>query len=118
MNAYDQLHAIRERLERQGALPETLTLIDRFIAQAEPQQDSPLSISQTMILRHLLSQRQVLDNEAIYMNLLAIMEDERLSRDDEDRAPRAQTEADRAPQHLHGYYKKQKEKERERQGHS
>lgn len=116
MNAYDQLHEIREKLERQGAVPETLTLLDTFIAQAEPQQDSQLSISQPMILRHLLSQRQVLNNEAIYMNLLAIMEDERPSRDDEDRAPRAQTEADRTPQHLHGYYKKQKEKERGRPG--
>ena len=116
MNAYDQLHEIRDKLERQGALPETLALMDSFIAQAASQQDSPLSISQTMILRHLLSQRRVLDNEAIYMNLLAIMEDERPSRDDEDRAPRMQTEADRTPQHLRGYYKKQKEKERERQG--
>lgn len=114
MNAYDQLHMIREDLERRGALPETLTLLDRFIAQAEPERDNPLSISQSMILRHLLGQREVLNNEAIHMDLLGVagdLDERRPSRDADD-SPDATIDGERRPQHLHSFYKKQREKER------
>lgn len=115
MNAYDQLHIIREDLERRGAKPETLATIDRYIVQAEPQQDSPLSISQSMILRHLLSQRDVLNDEAIHMDILGLagdLEERRPARNDDD-VPDATIDTDRRPQHLRSFYKKQKERERQ-----
>ena len=54
MNAYEQLQTIREELEDREAGPETLRLVDRAIALAEREKDNPLSISQSMMLRHLL----------------------------------------------------------------
>jgi hypothetical protein len=115
VNAYDQLHSIREDLERRGARPETLALVDRFIAQAEAERDNPLSISQPMILRHLLGQRDVLNNEVIHMDMLALAGDldERRPVRNEDDAPDATVDTDRRPHHLRSYYKKQKEKERQ-----
>ena len=115
MNAYDQLHSIREDLERRRSRPETLALIDRFIAQAEPERDNQLSISQPMILRHLLSQREVLNNEAIHMDLLGLagdLDEQRPSRSERD-IPDATDDLDQRPQHLKSFYKKQKEKERQ-----
>lgn len=115
MNAYDQLQTIRGDLEQRSARPETLALLDRFIAQAEAQRDSQLSISQSMILRHLLSQRDVLNNEAIHMDLLGLagdLEERRPARND-DALPDATVDTDHRPQHLRSYYKKQKERERQ-----
>lgn len=115
MNAYDQLNTIREELAQRGAKPATLAIIDRFIAQAEPQRDSPLSISQSMILRHLLSQRAVLDNEFVHMDVLGLagdLDERRPARDESD-MPDATVDTDRRPQHLRSFYKKQKEKERQ-----
>ena len=114
MNIYDQLHAIRDELESRRHAPETLVVLDRLIAQAEPEQDNPLSISQQMVVRHLLRQRDVLNNEAVHMDILGLagdLEDRRPARDDAD-VPDATTDADRRPQHLHSFYKKQKEKDR------
>jgi hypothetical protein len=115
VNAYDQLQTIREDLERRGAKPETLALIDRFIAQAEAQRDSPLSISQPMILRRLLSQREVLNDESIHMDVLNLagdLDDRRPARNEDD-MPDVTVDTERRPQHLRSYYKKQKERERQ-----
>jgi hypothetical protein len=69
-----------------------------------------------MMLRHLLRQRDVLNNEAIRMDLLGLagdLDEQRPARRD-DEAQDATTETDQRPQHLRSYYKKQKEKERQR----
>jgi hypothetical protein len=115
VNAYDQLHTIRDDLERRGAKPATLAILDKYIAQAESQRDSQLSISQPMILRHLLGQRDVLNNEAIHMDLLGLAGDldERRPARNEDAAPDATEDTEHRPQHLRSYYKKQREKERQ-----
>jgi len=115
MNAYDQLHFIKEELERRNARPETLALLARFISQAEPEQDSQLSVTQPMILRHMLRQRDVLNNEAVTMDLLAIAGDldERRALRSEDDAPDATVDAERRPQHDKAYYKKLKEREKQ-----
>jgi hypothetical protein len=116
MNAYDQLHAIRDELQRRGATPATIAVLNRLITQAEPERDNPLAISQQMMLRHLLRQRDVLNNEAVRMDLLGLagdLDEQRPVRRDDD-MPDATTDTDRRPQHLRSYYKKQKEKERQR----
>jgi hypothetical protein len=116
VNIYDQLHEIRDELERRGAAPATLEVVDRLIVQAEPERDNPLSISQPMMLRHLLRQRDVLNNHYVEMDILALagdLDEQRPVRRDED-LPDATTEADGRQQHTHNYYKKQKEKERQR----
>jgi hypothetical protein len=117
VNIYDQLHEIRDELERRGAAPATLDVLDRLITQAEPERDNPLSISQSMMLRHLLRQRDVLNNHYVEMDLLALagdLDEQRPVRRDED-LPDATADSETHQQHTHNYYKKQKEKEKERQ---
>jgi hypothetical protein len=115
VNAYDQLHSIREDLALRGAHPDTIALLDRFIALAEPERDNQLSITQGMILRHLLSQREVLNNEVVHMDLLGLagdLDERRAVRSDRD-LPDATEDLDHRPQHLKSYYRRQKEKERQ-----
>lgn len=112
MNVYDQLHEIRDELLRRGAKPETITVLDRIILQADSERDNPLSITQPMMLRHLLRQRDVLNNEAVYTDVLALagdLDERRPPRREED-APDATQERDTRPQHTRAYYKKLKEK--------
>lgn len=117
MNIYDQLQAIRSQVESRRHAPETLVVLDRLIAQAEAERDNPLSISQPMVVRHLLRQRDVLNNEAVHMDILGLAADpeDRRARSDAD-IPDATTDADTRPQHLRSFYKRQKEKERQQRG--
>jgi hypothetical protein len=115
VNIYDQLHEIRDELERRGAAPATIEMLDRLILQAEPERDNPLSISQPMMLRHLLRQRAVLNNHYVEMDLLALagdLDDQRPVRRDDD-LPDATSDMDGRPKQTHAFYKKQKEKERQ-----
>ncbi len=116
MNIYDQLHEIRDELERRGATAATIAVLDGLITNAEPERDNPLSVSQPMMLRHLLRQRAVLNNHQVEMDILALagdLDEQRPSRRDDD-VPDATTDQDLKPQHTHNFYKKQKEKERQR----
>jgi hypothetical protein len=117
LNIYDQLQAIRAQVAGRRHAPETLTVLDRLIAQAEPERDNPLSISQPMVIRHLLRQRDVLNNEAVHMDILGLAADpeDRRARSDED-VPDATVDTERRPQHLRSFYKRQKEKERQQRG--
>jgi hypothetical protein len=113
VNVYDQLHEIRDELERRGAKAETITVLDRIIDQAEPERDNPLSITQSMMLRHLLRQRDVLNNELVYIDVLALagdLDERRPQRRDED-VPDATADRDTRPQHTRAFYKKQKDKQ-------
>lgn len=113
VNIYDQLHEVRDELEDRGARPETLAVLDRLIMQAEPERDNPLTITQSMMVRHLLRQRDVLNNEDVRMDILALagdLDEQRPARRDED-VPDATVDSDKKPQHLHSYYKKQREKQ-------
>ena len=65
VNAYEQLTMIREQLEQNGAHEDSIALVDKFIQRAEPERNSQTSIAQSMMLRHLLKQREALDNYAI-----------------------------------------------------
>jgi hypothetical protein len=113
VNVYDQLHEIRDELERRGAKPQTITVLERIIEQAEAERDNPLSITQSMMLRHLLRQRDVLNDESVYTDVLALagdLDERRPQRRDED-VPDATTDRDGRVQHTRAYYKKLKEKQ-------
>jgi hypothetical protein len=115
MNIYDQLHQIRDDFEARGANPATLEVMEKLIAQAEPERDNPLSVSPSMMLRHLLRQRDVLNNHDVEMDILAMagdLEEQRPVRRDED-LPDATADADLKPQHTHTFYKKQRDKDRQ-----
>ncbi len=114
MNIYDQLHDIRDELERRGANSATLSVLDKLIAQAEPERENPLSVSQSMMFRHLLRQRDVLNNSVVEMDILSLagdFDEQRPARRDED-MPDATDDADTRPQHTRTYYKKLKDRQR------
>ncbi len=112
MNAYEQLAEIRYRLEENGASEDSIAMIDKFITQAEPTRDSDTNVPMSMMLRHLLRQREVLSNDAIYNDLQELVGDDRPARPEtpEDIAPYAYEEEHRP--RPHSYYKQQKAKDR------
>lgn len=110
MNAYEQLREIRDELEDREAGPETIRLVDRAITLAEAEKDNPLSISQSMMLRHLLKMPDAMNNHYVQMDLLGLqgdIEDRRAARREEDFAD-ATVDTERRPQHLHSFYRKQR----------
>ncbi|HEY7340533.1 MAG TPA: hypothetical protein VH591_06615 [Ktedonobacterales bacterium] len=114
MNAYEQLEAIREQLEQNGASEDSIDLVDKFIKRAESERNSSTSFSQMMMLRHLLRQREAIDNYAIYNDLQEIIDGlEGRKASDDDVRP-AYEDNEHHPRSRQ-YYKALKEKEKERQ---
>jgi hypothetical protein len=111
VNAYEQLQKIRDRLEERDAGPDTIRLVDRAIDLAEPERDNPLSVSQAMVLRHLFRMPAAMNNHYIQLDLEGLQGDydEYRSRRDDD-APDATVDTEQRPQHLHSYYRKQRER--------
>lgn len=114
MNAYEQLEAIRDQLEQNGASEDSIELVDKFIKRAESERNSSTSFSRMMMLRHLLRQREAIDNFAIYNDLQEIMDDVDGRRSSDDDARPAYEDTERHPRSRQ-YYKALKEKEKERQ---
>lgn len=112
MNAYEQLEAIRDRLEENGANERSIELVEKFIKRAESERYSATAVPQVMMLRHLLKQREALDNFEIYNDLQEVMGEieGRRARPDEDSAPAAYEEEHRPKPK--SFYKAQRDKER------
>ena len=108
MNAYEQLLVIRDRLEHQGAHEDSIAMVDKLVKRAEPDRDSPLNVPQVQMLRHMLRQREVLDNYNIYNDLQELMSDY----EDRPREDRAEIEEEEHRPRPHSYYREQKMKER------
>jgi hypothetical protein len=114
VNAYEQLVAIRDRLEQNGASEDSVAFVERFIKRAEPERDMDMSVTQSTMIRHLLRQREALDNYAIYddlQELVSEMENRRSARDED--AARPAWEEERAPRPK-SYYKALKERDQQR----
>ncbi len=111
MNAYEQLLVIRDRLELNGASEDSIMLVDKFLDRATSERESATSVPLVTLLRHLLRQREAIDNYAIYNDLQELMEEGSPPPRDEDRAPNAYEEEHRP--RAHSFYKQQKTKERE-----
>jgi hypothetical protein len=101
LNAYEQLEAIRDRLEENGANEKSVEMVEKFLKRAESERYSATSVPEIMMLRHLIKQREALMGE---------IEGRRASRD-EDAAPAAYEEEHRPKPK--SYYKAQREKERD-----
>ncbi|SRR5579875_1970445 len=113
MNAYEQLLAIRDRLELNGASEDSIEMIDKYLARVESERDSNTNVPMTMMLKHLLRQREALDNDAVYNDLQELMEGSSRPARDPDAAPYA-WEEERRPK-PHSYYRQQKQKEQKGQ---
>lgn len=109
MNAYEQLEAIRDQLEQNGASEESIALVEKFLKRAETERTSQVAVPQVMMLKHLLRQKEAIDNYAIYNDLQEIMDghDRRRVQDDDVR-PAYEEEHKPRP---HSYYKTLREKE-------
>lgn len=108
MNVYEQLVAIRDQLEQNGAHEDSIALVEKFIAGAQTERDSPTSIPQVQVVRHLLKQKQALDNDAIYNDLQELMDgfSSRKVSDDDVRPAYEDTEHHPRP---HSFYKQQQQ---------
>jgi hypothetical protein len=109
VNVYEQLIAIREQLEQNGAHEDSVTLVEKFIARAESERDSQTSVPQVQMVRHLLRQKEALDNDAIYNDLQELM-DNFTSRRMSDDAVRPAYEDDERQPKPHSFYRQQKAK--------
>lgn len=107
MNIYEQLQAVKADLEAQDAKSQSIAVIDKMLSMASSERDSGLSVSRLQVLRHVMRMPDVLNNEDVRLDFLALEGDL-----EEAAAQRAETgpayeEADRKPK-LKKYYKKSK----------
>lgn len=109
MNAYEQLLAIRDRLEQNGASEDSVELVEKFLKRAESERESNTSVPQVMMIRHLLKQREALDSDAIYNDLQELMDTFDSRRISEDEVRPAYEDGDRRPR-PHSYYRSLKDK--------
>jgi hypothetical protein len=109
MNAYEQLSLIRDQLELNGAHEDTIALVEKFVVRAESERLSQTSVPQIMMIRHLLKQREAIDNYAIYNDLQELMSVHDARRQSEDDVRPAYEDTERHPR-PHSYYRSQKEK--------
>jgi hypothetical protein len=112
MNAYEQLTMIRDQLEQNGAHEDTIALVEKFVVRAESERLSQTSVPQTMMIRHLLRQREANDNYAIYNDLQELMSIHDARRQSDDDVRPAYEDNERHPR-PHSYYRGQKEKAKE-----
>lgn len=109
VNAYEQLVAIRDRLEQNGASEDSIELVEKFMKRAESERESQTSVPQVMMIRHLLKQREALDSDAIYNDLQELMDPFESRRVSEDDVRPAYEDNDRRPK-PHSYYRTLKDK--------
>lgn len=107
MNVYEQLLAIRDQLEQNGANEDSIILVDKFIQRAQSERDSSTSVAQVQMVRHLLKQREALDNDAIYNDLQELMDSFTARRLSDDEVRPAYEDTDHRPK-PHSFYKQQK----------
>lgn len=110
MNAYDQLVAIRDQLEQNGAHEDSITLVEKYIKRAESERESQTSVPQVMMIRHLLRAKESLDSDAIYNDLQELMTGFEARRVSEDDVRPAYEDNERRPR-PHSYYRALKEQE-------
>lgn len=110
MNAYEQLEAIRDQLELNGAHEDSITLVEKFLRRAESERESRTSVAQSMMIRHLLKAKEALDSDAIYNDLQELLDgyDARRVADDDVRPAYEDNEHHPRP---HSYYKALREKD-------
>lgn len=106
MNIYEQLQAVREDLIERDAKHKSLRIIDGMIAKAEPQRDSDLSFSRLQVLRRVMQMPDVLNDEDVRLDFIALEGDlEDMAAQRTPAETPAYDDTDRRPK-LKKYYKK------------
>jgi hypothetical protein len=109
VNVYEQLIAIRGQLEQHGANEDSIALVEKFIARAQPERDSQTSVALIQMVRHLLKQKEALDNDAIYNDLQELMDTYSARRISDDEVRPAYEDTERRPR-PHSFYRQQRTK--------
>ena len=110
MNVADGLKVVRDRLEEQGAAPETLKLVDLFVKRASMAGAAGASAqSLVQLVRMLIRTKEANGNTIIY-NDLARLEDTMMGQSAEYQARKAAEDAKPVPKSKK-YYKDLKDKE-------
>ena len=107
MNIYEQLVALKGDLQARDAQLKSIRVIDKMINLAQSQRDSGLSMSRLQVLRRAMQTPDVLNDEDIRLDFLALegdLEEEAQQRSQTAGTPSAYEE-DRRPK-LKKYYKK------------
>ncbi|MBO0778751.1 MAG: hypothetical protein J2P37_07970 [Ktedonobacteraceae bacterium] len=116
MNLYEQLLTVRDRLEQIGANDASMDLVEKLLKKAEPARYDRTNVSQIQVLRHMLSLREVNDNDYVYNDLQELIgerdKSEIIAR--EDSAPAAYVDTNRRPKPK-SFYKAQKEKAKKKE---
>jgi hypothetical protein len=107
MNIYEQLQAMKQDLQQQGARPKTIHVLDTMIARAEGQRDSGLSFSRLQVLRRVMQTPDALNDEDVRLDLLALEGDLEEAAAQRTEAGPAYEPDDRRPK-LKKYYKDKK----------
>ena len=105
MNIYEQLQGVKEDLQARGARPKTIRVIDGMISRAESQRNSGLSFSRLQVLRRVMSTPEVLNDEDVRLDFIALEGDLEEAAASRDEAAPAYESPDRRPK-LKKYYKK------------
>src|SRR5436305_10763066 len=104
MNVYEQLQAMKNDLEEQGARAKTIRLLDSMIARAESQRDSGLSFSRLQVLRRVMQMPDALNDEDVRLDLIALEGDLEEAAAKRDEAGPSAYEDDKKPK-LKKHYK-------------
>lgn len=105
MNVYEQLQGVKGDLQSRNARPNSIRVIDQMIARADGEQESALSVSRLQVLRHVMGRPEVLNDEDVRLDFIALEGDlEDAAAERAATGPAYETE-DRRPK-LKKYYKK------------
>ncbi len=104
MNIYEQLQGVKADLEKRDAGLKTMRVINKMISLADAQKDSTLSMSRLQVLRHAMRTPDVLNDEDVRLDFIALegdLEEAATARSEEKPA----YEEERKPK-LKKFYKK------------
>ena len=72
MNIYEQLLGVKADLQARSARPPTIHVIDQMITRAESERDSAMSVSKLQVLRHVMRTPEVLNDEDVRLEFIAL----------------------------------------------
>ncbi|GAC1334424.1 MAG: hypothetical protein NVS2B16_30740 [Chloroflexota bacterium] len=105
MNIYEQLQGVKTDLQARDANIKSIRVIERMIKLAENQRDSSLSMSRLQVLRRAMQTPDVLNDEDIRLDFIALEGDLEEEATQRSQTPSAYDDVDRRPK-LKKYYKK------------
>ena len=115
MNVLEGLQIIRERLDANGASPETLTLVDTIMRRAALPAAAPASAQSLLQLTRMLARTPVANNNiAVYNDLLRL--EEQLQSAASEYRERAQAEEAKPVPKTKKFYRQAREREQKRSG--